>query len=278
MPHLVEDEMITLLEGDVRDFTFPSGDFEFVIHGATSTSLEAASRPIELMETLVHGTERMLAFAKASRARSFLFLSSGAVYGSQPESLSHIHEDYLGGPAWLDPRSVYGEGKRIAEQLCAITAKECGMQLAIARCFAFVGAHLPLDQHFAIGNFIGDALANRNISIRGDGTPMRSYLYAADLAVWLWTLLLHKSQTNEDPVVVNVGSGDAISIRDLAREVVSELNPSLTVEVARQPTPGARRDQYVPDVRKAQAVLDLRPVIGLKEAIRRTAAWYSKDR
>ena len=272
LPHLAGDASITLLHGDVCEFSFPQDDFEYVIHGAASTA--SAAPPIELMRTIVHGTERMLAFAKSHNVQRFLFISSGAVYGRQPESLSHISEDYLGGPAWLDPSAVYGEGKRIAEQMCSIAAKDSAMQVAIARCFAFVGPHLPLDRHFAIGNFIADALAVRNIMIRGDGTPMRSYLYTSDLAIWLWTLLLCGIQKNENPTVMNVGSPDAISIRDLAQQVIDELNPSLSVEVAKQPVAGASREQYVPAVNKAEICLGLRPLIGLREAIRRTADWY----
>jgi dTDP-glucose 4,6-dehydratase len=187
--------------------------------------------------------------------------------------LSHIREDYIGSPEWLGPKSAYAEGKRVAEQMCAAAAKESAIHFAIARCFAFVGPHLPLDQHFAIGNFIRDALEGNAIQIRGDGTPMRSYLYAADLAIWLWTMLLD-TKSDADPTVLNVGSGDAISIRDLARMVAEEVNPSLRIEVAGRHEPGQRLEQYVPDVTMAERCLGLRPRIGLREAIRRTAAWY----
>jgi dTDP-glucose 4,6-dehydratase len=214
--------------------------------------------------------ERMLALAKTHGTKKFLFTSSGAVYGKQPPHISHLPESYLGGPDWLDPNAVYAEGKRVSEQMCALHAKESGIEFKIARCFAFVGPHLPLDQHFAIGNFIRDAMANKKIEIKGDGTPMRSYLYAADLAIWLWTMLF--SAPAMQPF--NVGSGHAVSIRELAREVVSELNPKLEIEIAKSPVAGAQTLQYVPDVTAAVQVLGLRETIGLRESIRRTAAWH----
>jgi nucleoside-diphosphate-sugar epimerase len=252
MPHLAGEPSIQMLRGDVRDFEFPPEEFDYVLHAAASTSTTAASQPLELLSTLLDGTKRMLAFAKARGAKRFLLTSSGAVYGRQPQNLSHIPEDYLGGPEWLDPNAAYAEGKRVSEQMCSSCARESGIDFIIARCFAFVGPHLPLDQHFAIGNFIADALAGRNIAVRGDGTPMRSYLYGADLAIWLWTMLLRDSLPGLNPHVFNVGSGEAISIRDLAHVVVEELDPSLTVEVAKAPIVAEPRLQYVPDVHSAE--------------------------
>jgi dTDP-glucose 4,6-dehydratase len=273
MPHLARETSIRFVAGDIRSFNFPEQNYDFVIHAAAPTSGAEAAQPLNLLTTLVSGTERTLEFAKARSAAAFLFVSSGAVYGPQPENLSRIPENYRGGLDWLNPNAAYAEGKRVSEQMCSLYACNSEIQFSIARCFAFVGPHLPLDQHFAIGNFIGDALAGRNISIRSDGTPMRSYLYAADLAIWLWTLLLSESKAK--PRVFNVGSGDAISIRDLGLAVIEELNPTLNVEIASNRVSGAPLLQYVPDVREAEIRLGLRPTIGLREAIRRTADWYS---
>jgi dTDP-glucose 4,6-dehydratase len=274
MPHLTGAREIELIAGDVRSFVFPADAFDYVIHGAVPTHLAAASRPAELMSVVLHGAERVIEFAKVCGARSFLLTSSGAVYGRQPENLSHIAESYLGGPDWLDPDAVYAEGKRVTEQMCSLLAHETGVHCVLARCFTLVGPHLPLNQHFAIGNFIADALAGRDIQIRGDGTPVRSYLHAADLAVWLWTMLFLAAELDENPAAFNVGSAEAVSIRELAQMVVEELNPELRVHVAGDSAMGAKRVQYVPDVSKAEATLGLRPLIGLREAIRRTAAWH----
>jgi dTDP-glucose 4,6-dehydratase len=274
MPQLASEPSIELLQGDVRSFAFPNQDFDYVLHAAAPTTQHASIGSRGLMQTLVHGTERMIELAKARNAKSFLNVSSGAVYGRQPENLSHIPETYLGGPDWLDANAVYGECKRISEQMCALFAKESTTCIGIARCFTFVGPHLPLDQHFAIGNFIADALAGRNIVLRGDGSPTRSYLYMADLAIWLWTMLLFEENPTTSPLVLNVGSGEAISIRDLAQEVIDQLSPSLKVEFANNTVAGEQRPQYVPDVRKAESELGLRQTVGLRDAIRRTAEWY----
>ena len=275
MPHLAGEPALAFLQGDVRDFAFPAGGFDYVIHGAAPTNLDAARRPVELMRVLLGGGERMVEFAEACGARSFLLVSSGAVYGQQPEAMTHIAEDYCGGPDWLDADAVYAEGKRVCEQRTALLAGRGAVHCAIARCFTFVGPHLPLDQHFAIGNFIRDALAGRTITVRGDGTPVRSYLYAADLAVWLWTLLLRAPELAANLAVFNVGSCERVSVRELAERVAAAIDPGLRVEVLGESALGAGRVQYVPDVRKAETELGLRAWIGLDEAIRRTAGWWA---
>jgi dTDP-glucose 4,6-dehydratase len=276
MPHLAGEPWIKLFQGDIRSFSFPEEHFDSVVHAAASTSADAGGRPLELLSTLLNGTERIVGFARSHGTKRFLLISSGAVYGRQPQSLSHIPEDYLGGPDWLK-QAAYGEGKRVSELMCSLHAQETNIEFTIARCFTFVGPHLPLDQHFAIGNFIGDALAGRPIKILGDGTPMRSYLYAADLSIWLWTMLLRAPRPDSNLQVYNVGSAEAVNIHTLARKVIETLNPSLKLEIGAQPNEGEPLLQYVPDVMRAETQLDLRQTIGLCEAIRRTAAWHREE-
>ncbi len=167
-PHLARQPGLELVMGDVRDFEFPQGEFGFVIHAATET---VSNNALDTFSTIVDGTRRALEFARASGAAKFLLTSSGAVYGRQPPSMSHIPEDYPGAPASFHPGSAYGEGKRAAETLCAIYTERTAIEAKIARCFAFTGPHLPLDAHFAIGNFIRDAMAGRPIAVQGTARP-----------------------------------------------------------------------------------------------------------
>jgi dTDP-glucose 4,6-dehydratase len=270
-PHLADDPALAFHTGDVRNFSLPEDEFDYVIHAATETTgKQAVERPLDMLATIIDGTERVLDLARTRGVRKFLLTSSGAVYGKQPASMTHVPEDYLGGPDPLDPASVYAEGKRVSEQMCALDATHGSVEIKIARCFAFVGPHLPLDAHFAIGNFIGDVLAGRLIRINGDGTPRRSYLYASDLAIWLWTMLFRAPNL----MPVNVGSSDDLSILELAQAVVRSLDASTEIEVAKSPTHGAAVARYVPSVDRAKATLGLRQTVSLQEAIRRTAQWH----
>jgi dTDP-glucose 4,6-dehydratase len=275
-PHLAGDPALTLLAGDVRNFAFPTGEFRFVIHAATEASaIQAAEEPLEMLSTILTGTERTLQFAAQCGAKKFLLTSSGAVYGPQPPELTHVPESYTGAPDPLSANSVYAEGKRASELMCALHQKAAAsrgieFEAKIARCWAFCGPHLPLDAHFAIGNFIGDVLAGQPISIAGDGTPRRSYLYAADLTVWLWTILFRAPAL----VAINVGSGNDVSILELAESVAAALAPATEIHVALQAVPGALPARYVPSVERAKRLLGLRETVWLEEAIRRTAAWH----
>lgn len=270
-PHLANNPAISLWQGDVRGFEFPSGEFPFVIHAATESYARSAPQPeLDLLSTIIDGTKRTLDLAATHGTRAFLLTSSGAVYGKQPAHITHVPETYLGGPDPLDRASLYPEGKRLAEQLCAQYTAHFGIGAKIARCWAFCGPHLPLDKHFAIGNFIGDVLAGRPIEIKGDGTPRRSYLYAADLAVWLWTILLRAPEL----VPINVGSAQDVSILELAHAVAAALNPETEIRVAQKPAPEARLADYVPSVDRAREMLGLEAWTPLEETIRRTAEWW----
>jgi nucleoside-diphosphate-sugar epimerase len=262
-PHLKGDTSIRLHQGDVRDFEFPLGDFSHVIHAGTTSS--APVPPAEMLDTIIQGTRRTLDFAVTAKAKRFLFVSSGAVYGKQPPEMTHIPESYPGAPDTMNPASAYGEGKRVGELLCSIYNQSHGLETTIARCFAFVGPHLPLDAHFAIGNFIRDAMQGKEIQVK-DGTPYRSYLYAADLAIWLWTILFKGEACHP----YNVGSDEAISIADLAEMVTLILGG--TVFPSRLMLDAAF-SRYVPSVDRVRSELELRVWTPSKESILRTAEW-----
>ncbi len=269
-PHLAGHAAITLHTGDVRTFGFPDGGFSHVIHAATDSGIPLVEQDrLQLFDTIVEGTRHTLEFTQRSGASRLLFTSSGAVYGRQPSELTHVPEDYAGGPDSTDVNQVYAEGKRAAESLCALYASGA-LQPTIARCFAFVGPYLPLDAHFAAGNFIRDAVQGGPIRVKGDGTPYRSYLYAADLAIWLWTILL-KGQSMR---AYNVGSEQAVTIAELA-SLVGDIG-GVGVELAQRPIPGRAAERYVPSTRRAFGELGLRPIIPVESALRRTMSWHLK--
>jgi dTDP-glucose 4,6-dehydratase len=277
-PHIANDPDVTLLEGDVRSFAFPRGAFTHIVHGAADSTGRQTTQPEnELAETIVEGTRRVLEFADGTGAGRLLFLSTGAVYG-RSTPLLQTPESYLDThPAPLLPNS-YDEAKRQAETLC-LEAASPEFEVTVARCFAFVGPHLPLDTHFAIGNFLGAAIRDEAIQIHGDGTPRRSWLYMSDLAAWLWTL----AAAGKSGRAYNVGSDETYTIAEAARLTAATLRPdghgdsSLPIRIEGQPIPGAPANNYVPDITRARQDLDLHVTVPLAEALRRTARWHAYD-
>ena len=259
--------LITFLQGDIqqRD-SLPWGNiFTHVLHAATESTIGPSLTPLKRYDQIVEGTRNILDLAVATGARRFLLTSSGAIYGPQPADLAAIPEDWPVSPPLAETSTAYGQAKRAAEHLCALVGEQHGIETVIARCFAFVGADLPLNVHFAIGNFIRDALTADAITVSGDGTPLRTYLHQSDLAHWLFTLLEH----GRPGQAYNVGSDEVISISALAHLVSDILAPDKPVHILGQPDPGAARNRYVPDISKAQRDLGLSVTVPLAEAIRR---------
>lgn len=276
-PHLANDPMFSWQQGDVRDFAVPQGKFGAVVHAAfDSAAPNGALDSGQTVDTIVGGTRRVLEVARLMQVERFLFVSSGAVYGRQPPELERLGESYAGAPDVASPNlgAIYGESKRLAEMLTMDAASTFLPHAAIVRCFAFVGPYLPLDRHFAVGNFLGNLLRGEPLQVNGDGTPWRSYLYAADLAEWLWTILLR----SPSKCVVNVGSEEAVQIRNLAGMIASLRQPALPVIIAKQADTQHPAERYVPDCTTAHILLGLANRTPLLAALRKTAAWHAQSR
>ena len=259
-----------LHQGNIlRPETLPrNAVYTHILHAAADSTLGPQLTPLERYTQIVDGTRHLLDYAVAQRIPRFLLVSSGGAYGPQPQGMARIPEDYHGMPDPLDAQSAYGVAKRCAEHLCALYAQQHGVAVVIARCFAFVGRDLPLGAHFAIGNFIRDALAGGPITVQGDGTPVRSYMDQRDLACWLEALL----QRGRAGQAYNVGSDEAIDIAALAHRVRDLLAPGQPVQIASSaPMAQGLHQRYVPSIAKARAELGLELRHTLDDAVREVA-------
>jgi dTDP-glucose 4,6-dehydratase len=271
-PHLANHPALTIHQGDLLTFKFPPEKFSHFIHLAAPSGPSQNSDPLALFDILVGGTRRVLELAVQAGAERFLYVSSGAVYGRHVKTAREVDETCREAPDPLDPASCYDEGKRAAELLCALYWRQRRLPAVVARCFSVVGPFLPLDWHYAAGNFIRDALAGGPVRVAGDGSPERSYLYLADLALWLWVILAEGRPGR----AYNVGGDETVSIGELARRTAACFSPALEVDIACQPQPGQTPHRYVPSLRRAGEELHLKPRLGLDEALRRTLAFYDQ--
>lgn len=256
-------------QGDILDSLSLPGDqgFTHLIHAATDSTMGPKLSPLDRYQQIVDGTRNLLDYAVTHRISRFLLTSSGGVYGPQPETMAQMPESHWGIPNPLQAHNAYSVAKRCAEHLCALYQDRYGLETVVARCFAFVGRDLPLDVHFAIGNFIRDALTQPEITVSGDGTPIRSYMDQRDLARWL-TKLLRFGRAGE---AYNVGSDQAISIRELAHLVRDTIAPRKSVRVIGQVSEQNFRNRYVPSIQKARVHLGLCLDFSLEVSIKETA-------
>ncbi|HNW74364.1 MAG TPA: NAD-dependent epimerase/dehydratase family protein [Bacteroidales bacterium] len=272
-PHLCPAPYVNFLKGDVTCYDFPEIKVDFIIHAATEASAKlTAEEPLVMIDNIIEGTRNVLEFARKQQVKRMLFMSSGAVYGVQPAGLKGFPETFSGSPDTLSPASAYAEAKRAAELLCACYNKLYGIEIPVARCFAFVGPYLNLDIHYAIGNFIRNGLNGETITIKGDGKPLRSYMYAADLVIWLFRILLFGKPSE----AYNVGSDQAISIKDLAFKVASFF-PGLNVEVLNQTRPTDRNQDYVPDITKFKNEFNNHNFLNLDESLSKTITYHKNS-
>jgi nucleoside-diphosphate-sugar epimerase len=264
-PHF-KNEALHFITGDIKDFQFPKEPIDFIIHAATDVDVVGnVENPIHTFESIIEGAKHILELARIKKVKAILHTSSGAVYGKQPYDVTHIDEDFNGSPDIFDKHAAYGEGKRAAEMLCNFYYNKHEVNSKIARCFSFVGPYLPLNGNFAIGNFINDVIQGNDIIINGDGTPYRSYLYASDLTIWLWNILLFGKPCRP----YNVGSDKDLTIEDLAHLVAKNSDKEIKVEIA-LPKKNGSPLRYVPSIKRTETELGLKVYVDLRTAITKT--------
>ena len=246
--------------GDVTDFALPPGRCDYLIHGATdSSAITTQAQEEGRARAMIEGTRRMIELARHGHARRLLNISSGAVYGAASGKRSGAREDDP-----ITPVTTYGRAKREAELLCA----ESGVEHTTVRPFAFLGPHLPLDAHYAAGNFLRDAQRGGPIEARGDGTALRSYLYPSDLIIWVLRLLVRGTGGR----TCNIGSDEVVSTRELAERIAAARRPRPQV-VVQAALPQGPQNIYLPDLTRARSEFGLEILVPLDDAVRRTLAW-----
>lgn len=254
---------LTFVVGDLRNLPNTTSKYTDLIHAAADTHAQGSS--LAWIDQLVDGTRHVLDFACSTNVRRFLFVSSGAVYGSQVAEVPALAEDLPQAPLTTDTSTVYAQGKRMGEHLCALYNAYRQLPCVIARCFSIISPHIPLDGPYAAGNFIRDAIAADRpcVTVQGDGSAIRTYLDGRDAAHWLLTLLEHGVPGE----VYNVGSDMPVSIRELAYTVVEQLAPEKPVHITQETASfNSNRSKYIPSIARA-STLGLYVETSLKDSI-----------
>lgn len=258
---------VNFIYGDIlKDISYLSKfNITHVIHAAADSTNVTELSDTQRYDQIVEGTKNVLNFVRDYFPKSkLLFVSSGGVYGKMPSNKKSFSETDTLESDILDSSNIYTISKREAEHLCLHYHDVYNLNISIARCFCFSGIHLPLDVHFAIGNFVDNVNNNNNIIIKGDGESVRSYLDQDDLIEWLIEILKKDSFKK---TIYNIGSEDSISIKDLAILIKKLSNKKIEVEVLNETDNNLIKTVYVPDCKKIRKKFNLVQKVSLSESI-----------
>lgn len=279
---------VTVAKHDLRHPLPPMGDFEYVIHGASIASpTYYRIDPIGTMDGNVNGLRNLLDYALAQKNKGkpvegLLFFSSSEIYGDPDPANIPTPETYRGNVSCTGPRACYDEAKRYGETLCVNFARQHEIAVKAARPFNNYGPGLKITDGRLIPDFANDILNGRDIVMLSDGTPTRTFCYAAD-AIQGYYKVLVRGRPGE---AYNIGTETPeISVAELARKAIAisrELFGYPGKVVLRK---SEDRDYLVdnpnrrcPVVRKARTELGYAPQIPLDEGLRRSLIWYSGNR
>jgi dTDP-glucose 4,6-dehydratase len=259
--HIRDPARFEHLGVDIIEPYFIEEPVDVVYHLASPASpIDYLRLPLHTLKVGSYGTHHTLGMAKAKRAR-FLIASTSEVYG---DPLEHPQpESYWGHVNPIGPRGVYDEAKRYAEALTMAYHRQQGVDTAIVRIFNTYGSRMRPHDGRAIPTFLRQALANRPITVFGDGSQTRSFCYVSDLIRGI--IALAESGHHEP---VNIGNPDEFTLLELA-ETVKELTGS-TSETVYEALPVDDPKQRKPDITLARELLGWSPEVSLRDGLERT--------
>jgi dTDP-glucose 4,6-dehydratase len=264
----LRDDAFSFLHHDVSEPIAVDEPLDFVYHlAALASPIDYMRLPLHSLKTGSYGTHHALGVAKWKRAR-FLLASTSEVYGD-PETHPQT-ETYWGNVNPIGPRGVYDEAKRYAEALTMAYHRQQGVDTSIVRIFNTYGPKMRPNDGRAIPNFLSQALAEKPLTVYGDGSQTRSFCYVDDLIRGL--VLLAESGEH---LPVNIGNPGEYTILQLAEAVLAATGSPSQILYEALPVDDPQVRQ--PDITRARQILGWQPEIELDEGLRRTLASLERD-
>lgn len=218
-----KNKNIKFIYGDILNFKTPNSikKIDYIIHGATTSALETFNKQNYNLKKkiIIDGTKKILRLAKKKKCKNFFYMSSGAVYKNLNKK-ALLNEksktySYFKLNSRDDDKSVLGKSKRKAEIEVINFCKKNKISFSIGRFFSFIGPFMPMNIHYAVGNFLLFKFLNKKITLNSDGKSIRSYMYISDCITFIF-LILFKNKKN---IIFNIGSSKKISILYLAKKI-----------------------------------------------------------
>jgi len=257
-----------------KDFKIKSG-FDYIIHAASKASpKEYLADPIGTIDANVKGTETILKYMLKNKVKSFMYFSSGEIYGDPPDKSVPTKEDYIPRTNHLSERSCYVEAKRFSETLCANYFRQYNLPVKIVRPIHVYGPGIKLNDGRVWAAFIKNAFEKKDIIVSGRGKATRGFAYMSDAIAQLWSVLL-KGKNGE---IYNIGNQKEISIKKLA-EIIAEVFGNQIKIIIKNETPDFTRSspkRSCPDMRKTLGEFNLKNEVSINAGLKRTIQWVKK--
>ncbi|MBN9502333.1 MAG: NAD-dependent dehydratase [Armatimonadetes bacterium 55-13] len=266
--HYAGDQRVKFIKQDVTEYLFVEGPVDFIFHFASPASpIDFVRMPIPVLKVGALGTHKALGLAKAKGAK-FMLASTSEVYGDP--QVSPQPETYWGNVNPIGPRGVYDEAKRYAEAMTIAYHHYHGLDTRIVRFFNTYGPRMRLDDGRVVPNFLTQALANKPITVYGDGSQTRSFGYVEDIVEGVWRLA---NANFHEPV--NIGTEDEHTVLEFAKIVIEVTNSQSVIENL-PPLPDDPKQRRPDLTRNHQVLNNWTPRVGLRDGLQRTADYFLK--
>jgi UDP-glucuronate decarboxylase len=276
--HAFDQPFVEYVEQDVgKKFSLPK-NIDFIIHAASKASPKFyLADPIGTIDANVNGTRQLLDYCVENKVESFLFFSSGEIYGNPENENVPTKENYLGKSDWLAKRSCYTESKRFSETLCINFYYQFNIPVKIVRPVHVYGPGLRLNDGRVMADFFKDALLGNDINILSDGLASRAFCYISDATTAFWKVLL-EGQSGQ---AYNVGNDkEDTSIKDLAFIISNLFDNKSTVKVLKSENTyhiSESPSRSCPCIDKLRRDFNYELQVPLEDGILRLKRWYLQN-
>ena len=250
---------------DVTKFVHIPGELHYILHFASPASpIDYLKIPIQTLKVSSLGTHNLLGLAKNKQAR-IVVASTSEVYGDP--LVSPQTEEYWGNVNPVGPRGVYDEAKRFQEAMTMAYHNFHGLETRIARIFNTYGPRMRLQDGRALPTFIAQALQNKDLTVFGDGSQTRSFIYVSDQIEGIYKLLF-----SDYHLPINIGNPQEMTILEMAKEIIALTGSSSKISFQELPIDDPKKRR--PEITKAKNILKWQPLVSRKQGLQNTIAYY----
>ncbi|MEQ8234746.1 MAG: NAD-dependent epimerase/dehydratase family protein [Gammaproteobacteria bacterium] len=258
-----DGERVRLVEGDIRDpaaLAAALAGADCVVHLAAHTRVvESIENPALNFAINVQGTFNLLEAMRGAGVRQLVNASTGgAILGEVPPP---VHERIAPSPA-----SAYGASKLAAEGYCSAYMESYGITTASLR-FSNIYGLFSRNKGSVVAAFLKDIAQRRAVTVYGDGSQTRDYLFAGDLVSGI-----ERAIDSGAGGVFQLGSGRPTTINELL-DVLREVLP-VEFDVAYEPFRAGEIRHTWCDIAKAREAFDFDPRTSVADGVRRTFTWF----